>query len=274
MASDASGGPSAVSTRPRRRFPQVRGAGAPETAWKSLAEVSRWSAIRGHSGRVGRGRSPGEVGAGVGAAALGPGQRCRRPGRRRPWPGCAARPRPPPRRAWRRSLRRPRRGRRDAAERRTPASDVIVRWRASRAPATSDEDTSLPATASRAGSRRPGTPRPGADPGAQHAPHGARRARAVEPGAHGLDHTGAVHHPVEQRVGRQAVGPVHAVARRLARHPQARQGRGAVEVGHDATAQVVRGRRHRQPVVRRVETGVAAGRRRWSGTGGRTRPAR
>ena len=41
----------------------------------------------------------------------------------------------------------------------------------------------------------------------------------------GLDHPGAEHHAVEQRVRRQAVGAHHAVAARLAGHPQAREAR-------------------------------------------------
>ena len=61
------------------------------------------------------------------------------------------------------------------------------------------------------------------------------------PGGDGLDHPGREHHALEQRVGGQAVGAVHAGARRLAAGPQAGQRGGAVEVGDDAAGEVVGG---------------------------------
>src|SRR5581483_5247054 len=71
-------------------------------------------------------------------------------------------------------------------------------------------------------------------------------------------HPVAEDQPFEQRVGGQAVGAVDAGAGHLAAGPQAGQGGGAVDVGHHAPAEVVGGRRYRQPLPGRVETGVAA----------------
>ena len=68
-----------------------------------------------------------------------------------------------------------------------------------------------------------------------------------------LDDAGAEHQAVEQRVRREPVRAVHAAARGLAARPRAREVAGAVEVGHDAAGQVVRGGRDRQEVVARVE---------------------
>ena len=77
-----------------------------------------------------------------------------------------------------------------------------------------------------------------------------RWRRAVDAAVDGLDHPGAEHHALEQRVRRQPVGAVHAGAGRLARGPQAGQRRGAVEVGDDAAAAVVGGRA--RPAASRV----------------------
>ena len=57
------------------------------------------------------------------------------------------------------------------------------------------------------------------------------------------------HEAVEQRVRREPVRAVHAGARGLAAGPEPGQRRRAVEVGRDATAEVVRGRRDREPVA-------------------------
>ena len=46
---------------------------------------------------------------------------------------------------------------------------------------------------------------------------------------------------------------MHTAARHLAARPQSRKGGGAVEVGHDAAAEVVGGRRDREEIARRVE---------------------
>ena len=85
-----------------------------------------------------------------------------------------------------------------------------------------------------------------------------------------LDDPRAEHHAVEQRVRRQAVGALHAVAARLAGHPQAGQRRRAVEVGDDAAAAVVRGRRDRQPVAWRGRARPRRAPRRSSGTARRS----
>jgi hypothetical protein len=61
------------------------------------------------------------------------------------------------------------------------------------------------------------------------------------------------HHAVEQRIRREAVGAVHAVACRLAGCPQTRQRRSTVEIRDHATTQVVRRRCDRQPVAGRIE---------------------
>src|SRR4029453_15991910 len=56
-----------------------------------------------------------------------------------------------------------------------------------------------------------------------------------------------------QRVRRETVRAMDAGARDLAARPQAGQRAGAVEVGADAAAEVVRGRRDGEPVARWVE---------------------
>ncbi len=210
------------------------------------------------------GPCPRVVGAGVGAAALGAGAAPRAPARRRPWPGCAARrrrrrgPGRPAARAPRRRAvgaasassrrgpgRRPGRATRPTAARPPRRSSCAAARRGPRRPSCGGRPPPVvtpiapgrtPATGPAGHARRrPAPPSPASPAGRpQHAPHRAGRPRPVEPGAHRLDHPGPEHHAVEQRVRRQPVGPVDAVARRLAGHPQARQRRGPVEVGDDA----------------------------------------
>ena len=71
--------------------------------------------------------------------------------------------------------------------------------------------------------------------------------------------TGAGDHALGQAVRRQPVRAVHARARHLADGVQAAAARYAVEAGRDATARVVRGRRHRDPVAGRVDADLPAG---------------
>ena len=104
--------------------------------------------------------------------------------------------------------------------------------------------------------------------------HGSPTARIapvgcgpLDAGRDRLDRTRAEDHALEQRVGRQPVGAVHAAC--SATSPAAHSPGSAVapvEVGDDAAAQVVGGRGDRQPVGRRVEPDGARGRRRWSGS--------
>ena len=79
------------------------------------------------------------------------------------------------------------------------------------------------------------------------------RVGAVLPGIDRLDRAGREHEPFEQRVRREPVGAVHAGAGGLAAGPEAGQRGGAVEVGADATREVVRGGGDGQPVVRGIE---------------------
>ena len=88
---------------------------------------------------------------------------------------------------------------------------------------------------------------------AQDAPHGAGRLGRVLAGVDRLDDPWPEDHAVEERVGRQTVRPVDAVARDLAGDPETRERGGAVEVGDDATAAVVGRRRDGEPVGGRVQ---------------------
>ena len=123
----------------------------------------------------------------------------------------------------------------------------------------------------RVGRRRRRCGRPPMLAAAEQRPHRAGGLRPVDAPVDRLDHARAEHHAVEQRVRRQAVGAHHAVAARLAGHPQAGERRRAVEVGEDAAAAVVRGRRDRQPVRRRGRARPWRARRRSSGTARRSR---
>ena len=68
------------------------------------------------------------------------------------------------------------------------------------------------------------------------------------------------HQPLEQRVGRQPVGAVHAGAGRLAAGVQARHAGPAEQVGADAAAGVVRGRHDRDQVGDRIDAVLPAAR--------------
>ena len=81
-----------------------------------------------------------------------------------------------------------------------------------------------------------------------------REARLVEAGERGAL---ALDEALGQRVGGQAVGAVQAGARGLADDVEARDGRGAVEVGDHAAHAEVRGGRDRDQLGRRVQAGLA-----------------
>src|SRR5579875_2871570 len=85
------------------------------------------------------------------------------------------------------------------------------------------------------------------------------RRRAVHAGKEGVDDAGTEDHPLEQRVGGEAVRPVHAGAGGLPRRPQARQRRCAVEIRRDAPAHVVGRRGDGQPLPARVVPGLGEG---------------
>ena len=87
-------------------------------------------------------------------------------------------------------------------------------------------------------------------------PGGIRRVLA--PGDR-LDHARGEHQVLQQRVRRQPVRAVDAGARDFPACPEAGERRRPVEVGADATTQVVRGRRHRQPLAGGVEIDALAG---------------
>jgi hypothetical protein len=75
-------------------------------------------------------------------------------------------------------------------------------------------------------------------------------------GDDGVHYAGTEDHPFEERVRCQSVRPVNARASGLARRPQVRERRGAVEIGEHAAAQVMSCRRHREPVAGRVEADI------------------
>ena len=135
--------------------------------------------------------------------------------------------------------------------------------------------TSRPAAAG--GCRRPATPRR----------RGRRcRARAAgrparSSGQHVRGDPPAEDQPLQQRVGRQPVGAVHAGAGRLAAGVQARHRGPSVQVGGDPAGGVVRGRRDRDQLRVTGSMPARSGWPGWSGTGPATsrrrsagRPAR
>src|SRR5438309_5563424 len=79
------------------------------------------------------------------------------------------------------------------------------------------------------------------------AAHGAGGLAGRPAGGDGRGHPVAEDQAFEEGVGGQAVGAMDPGAGHLAAGPQAGEGGGAVDVGHDAAAEVVGGRRHRQP---------------------------
>ena len=72
--------------------------------------------------------------------------------------------------------------------------------------------------------------------------------------------TRTYHQTLQQAVGCQPVGSVHAGAGHLTGREQARQIGPAVHVGAHPAAAVVRAGNHRNQLARRVDTGVVAGR--------------
>ena len=72
---------------------------------------------------------------------------------------------------------------------------------------------------------------------------------------HRFNDSGAEDHPLQQRIGRQTVGPMHSGTGDLAGGPEPGQRTGTIEIGDDATAQVMRRRGDGKPVATRVESG-------------------
>ena len=105
-------------------------------------------------------------------------------------------------------------------------------------------DARRPPPAPRRGRRSGGTSHVAAPAAGRRA---ARRVRHVARHAFGEDE------PLQQRVGRETVRPVHAGARHLAAGVQARQRRAPGEVGDDPAHHVVRRRRHRDEVAPRID---------------------
>ena len=68
----------------------------------------------------------------------------------------------------------------------------------------------------------------------------------------------AEHQALEQRIAGETIRAVHARARDLAGREQAGHRRAAVEIGLDASHQVVRGRPDRKQVAREIEPGFQA----------------
>ena len=101
-----------------------------------------------------------------------------------------------------------------------------------------------------------------------------RSARRRAPRLERLGEPGGEHHPLEQRVRREAVRAVHPGAGDLADGEEPRERRRAVEVGDDAAGEVVRRRSDREPVDLGVEPRCGEARRRASGTSRRTPRAR
>ena len=109
---------------------------------------------------------------------------------------------------------------------------------------------------------------------AEHGPQGAARLGPGGARRDALGQAGAEDHPLEQRVGGQPVGPVHAGAGHLAHRPQPGQRRGAPQVGDHAAGEVVGGRGDGEPVALGVEPDGRPARRRWSGSARRSARAR
>ncbi len=97
----------------------------------------------------------------------------------------------------------------------------------------------------------------GADPvdglATEHGPQRAARLGPRRARRDPLGQAGSEDHAFEQRVGGQAVGPVHARAGHLAHRPQPAERGGAPQVGDHAARKVVGGRRDGQPVPFGIE---------------------